>query len=291
MAGNNRNAELRRERYQEELPVDQAKARKLLESYSHIPPGDIEPHLRAVVCGLSLPQPHGSARTDLRQREKAWDIFPYACIGRWRFLDLYITALPEYPDVLSRIKAGATFLDAGCCFGYVLRQLAADGAPPSRLVGLDLRQEYIDLGYELFRDRATFGARFLAGNMLDAADVSLAPLDGAIDIVHAASFFHLFSWADQVRLGVRLVRFFKPDAKEALVFGRQRGSCAPLARVGRDGEDLARYDHNPATLQELWDEIGKTTGTRWRVDARMDEESWGEVNRRLAIKFAIYKIG
>lgn len=193
--------------------------------------------------------------------------------------------------MLSRIKDGATFLDAGCCFGYVLRQLASDGAPAGNLVGSDLRQEYIDLGYELFRDRATFGARFLAGDMLAASDLALAPLDGTVDIIHAASFFHLFSWADQVRLGARLVRFFKADAEPALVFGRQRGARETLPREGRQAEELARYDHNPATLQELWDEIGATTGTRWRVDARLEDESWGEGNNRVTIKFAVYRLG
>ena len=193
--------------------------------------------------------------------------------------------------MLSRIKAGATFLDAGCCFGYVLRQLALDGAPPVNLIGSDLRQEYIDLGYELFRDRESFGARFLTGNLLEPSDAALAELDGTVDIIHAASLFHLFSWADQVRLGERLVRFFKPNGEGPMVFGRQRGSAEPVNRDGKDVGELVRYDHDPKTLQELWDEIGSRTGTIWKVDARLDNESWGEQNSRTSLKFAVYKVG
>ena len=39
----------RRFRYQAELPEDFSKARKLLESYSGIPPEEVEDHLRATV--------------------------------------------------------------------------------------------------------------------------------------------------------------------------------------------------------------------------------------------------
>ncbi|KAH8902640.1 hypothetical protein BR93DRAFT_919711 [Coniochaeta sp. PMI_546] len=255
--------EERLRRYTEELPPDNSKAWKLLESYSKIPHDEVEAHLQAT----------------------AWKIFPYGCIGRWRFLDLYITTLPVYPEVLERLKSGDTLLDAGCCFGYVLRQLALDGAPQANLIGADLRQEFIDLGYELFRDRDTFGGRFVAGNMLDPADTALTSIDGKVDLIHAASFFHLFNWDDQVRLGERLVRFFKPDAKKALVFGRQVGNRSP-----RTQQEGGRYRHDPETLQELWDEIGRKTGTRWKATATLHDDFVAHDEQRVLIKFAVYKI-
>ncbi len=150
---------------------------------------------------------------DSHQHEKAWAIFPYGCIGRWRFLDFYASTLPEYSAAVERLQAGDTLLDAGCCFGYMLRQLAFDGAPQENLIGSDLRERYIDLGYALFRDSDRSGGRFIAGNMLDPKDTGLATIDGKVDMIHAANFFHLFGWEDQVRLGERMLHFFKLDAK------------------------------------------------------------------------------
>ncbi|OAA57464.1 hypothetical protein SPI_07123 [Niveomyces insectorum RCEF 264] len=294
-------------RYQEELPADRDKAWKLLQTYSHIPADEIEPHLRAV-------------------RDKAWAIFPYHCIGAWRFLDLYVTDLPQYPRVVERLRTGDRLLDAGCCFGYVLRQLAADGAPADHLAGADLHQAFIDLGYELFRDRATFAAQFVAGDMLQGVDLAAdnagagagagdpalaAALDGRFDIVHAASFFHLFNWVDQVRLGVRVVRFFRPPPASAdpdrarLLFGRQVGTPTPTPEDAAERADPAqgRFHHSPATLQQLWDEIGQRTGTRWRVEANLVHGGWrpdvgsaeegsggGAKKERFVIQFAIYKV-
>lgn len=304
----------RRKHYEEALPADGDKVWKLLEEYSHIPPDEIEPHLRSVVCRQrtgSLSSPQRRFRTDTFKRDRAWAVFPYRCIGAWRFLNLYITDMPVYPAVIERLRTGDRLLDAGCCFGYVLRQMAADGAPAANLAGSDLQQEFLDLGYELFRDRDTFGATFVAGDMLgtaadDAAVRALLPLDGTFDLVHAASFFHLFSWEDQVRLGERVVRFFRsaadtaPSGKPQLLFGRQVGLASPVDRATLAARGEYRFHHNPATLQQLWDEIGARTNTTWRVDAQLVGE--GRMRRRQAedgtvhedehyqIQFAIYRV-
>ncbi|KAK4222798.1 hypothetical protein QBC38DRAFT_459999, partial [Podospora fimiseda] len=105
----------------------------LLQNYSKIPVNEIEPHIVAI-------------------RNKAFDIFPYVCIGRWGFLKLSIAELSYYNEILAATKAGAVLLDCGCCFGQNLRQLAYNNVPQKNLIGLDLRQEFIDLGYESFRD-------------------------------------------------------------------------------------------------------------------------------------------
>lgn len=118
---------------------------------------------------------------------------------------------PEYEQLLARLRSGEKLLDAGCCFGQVLRQLVVDGAPPENLAGIDIDQKFIDLGFELFRDKDRFESRFVVGDVLNSSS-SLDQLDGQFDIVHAASFFHLFGWDDQIQIAQRLVRFFWPDA-------------------------------------------------------------------------------
>lgn len=158
------------------------------------------------------------------------------------------------------------------------------------MIGADLRQEFIDLGYELFKDRDMFEGRFVTGNMLELSDPALATLDGKADIIHAASIFHLFGYDDQIKLGERLVRFFKPDAREAMLIGRQVGNWNPLDRASHDEHGLGRYHHSPGTLQGLWDVIGERTGTRWKVDAKLEEEDRGSNAKRVTIKFVVRKV-
>lgn len=219
------------------------------------------------------------------QHDKAFAVFPYPCIGRFRFLSLYIVENPEYANILRRLGAGGgneKLLDAGCCFGHVLRQLVADGAPPENLAGLDLDARFIDLGFELFRDRdRAFGAaaRFVVGDVLgDGDDATLRQLDGQFGIIHVAAFFHLFGYDEQVRAAVRLVRFFRPDAKDALLVGQQVGRYDPISveawreQLARGGEGVKRnYHHNIETFQALWDEVGEKTGTRWRVTGEVTD--------------------
>ncbi|KIH89205.1 hypothetical protein SPBR_07674 [Sporothrix brasiliensis 5110] len=286
----------RRTRYLEAVPEDRDnQVAKLLQTYSHIPADKVTPHLHAI-------------------RDRAWAVFPYTCIGSWRFLDLYFTKLPVYASVVERLRDGGDrLLDAGCCFGYMLRQLAADGAPTANLVGSDLEQLFIDLGFDLFRDRDTFKGTFVAADMLEddeagAGQKELTALDGTLDVVHAASFFHIFSWEDQVRLGERVVRFFRPADKTKatnsgqprLLFGRQVGNIAPVDRATLAARGEYRFHHNPATLQQLWDEIGERTKTKWRVEAELVPEARPEKRQpatdgakkkedHYMIRFAIYQ--
>ncbi|KAE8445739.1 hypothetical protein EG329_012918 [Mollisiaceae sp. DMI_Dod_QoI] len=266
-------------RYQKDLPVDRTnftKAWKLLETYSKIPADEIDAHVLAV-------------------RNKAFAVFHYPCIGRWRFLDLYITTAPEYPDIITRLQAGETLLDVGCCFGHILRQLVVDGAPAKNLAGTDLRPEFVELGYELFRDKDTLDSQFVTGDALDPNDKSLTSLDGKFDIIHSASFFHLFGWDDQVKVGERVVRFFKPGAK-ALLLGRQSGTREPLSMEAYRERGEKRYQHDPTSLQRLWDVIGERTGTKWRATGELIErgEREGDGDRegpRVVLRFAVFKVG
>jgi len=229
------------------------------------------------------------------QREKAFAIFHYPCIGRWRFLDLYLAGTPEYPAIVSRLKSGdQALLDVGCCFGHILRQLAFDGVPDTQLAGTDLRPEFVDLGYELFRDKDKFAARFVTGNIFDgASDDGKAfsqALDGKFDIIHAASFFHLFGYDDQLRIGERIVRFLKPGAKDALIVGRQVGTHTPVSVEEANRTNQTRYHHNVESFQKLWDVVGERTGTKWRATGDLQDADMDGVTRTI-IRFAVSRVG
>ncbi|KAK7727414.1 hypothetical protein SLS57_002886 [Botryosphaeria dothidea] len=238
--------------YSKDIQNATPQARELLEKYSNIPPEKVDAHL-------------------LEVRDKAWEIFPYPCIGMFRFLDLNMCNQPYYPEVLERVKNGEKILDIGCCFGQELRKLAHDGAPVSSLYGSDIRPEFLSLGHTLFLDEATLplDPHFLAADILSPSALSatpLAPLASRISIVHASSFFHLFPRADQLRAALRLVELLVPEPG-ATVVGRQVGSPEPGPR-GEHG----RWMHDAASWRALWDEVGESTGSRWEVkEARLEQ--------------------
>ena len=99
-----------------------------------------------------------------------------------------ISASPYYPTVLRRLKSGnENFLDLGCCFGQELRKVAADGAPSARLYACgDLRPEFFELGYKLFRDRDSLASTFIAADIFNPP-AALTSLDGSFDVIYAGS--------------------------------------------------------------------------------------------------------
>jgi hypothetical protein len=216
------------------------------------------------------------------QRDKAWVVTPYPCIGHWSFVSLKQNKTPRAQAALARLlREGPDniLLDLACCVGQFNRQLVSDGVSPEKLYGTDLQAEYIDLGFELFRDKERWpDGHFVVGNMLESTDEEraagvLAQLDGKFTIVHAANFFHLFSWEKQLIAGVRLVQMLRPGAKDVVIFGGQIGAKEPLTREEALKTPFGRYLHNQETFQQLWDEIGEKTGTKWRVEVNMLDKS------------------
>lgn len=88
--------------------------------------------------------------------------------------------------------------------------------------------------------------------------------EGKFDIIHAASFFHLFDWEDQVRLGRRVVKLLKP-VKGSVVFGRQRGNVSAGEYEHRTNEKGTMFRHNEDSWRSMWELIGEKTGTAWEV--------------------------
>ncbi|RYP18293.1 hypothetical protein DL765_004013 [Monosporascus sp. GIB2] len=176
--------------YLTDLPADIEPARRLLQRYSGIPARDVDEHI-----------------LDISQRDKLWAIHPSVCVGHCRFLSMQFTSDPRYKDALSRLlvaDSDIAFLDVGCCVGQVLRQLAFQGVDSSRLYGIDSEPRFLSAGYELFRDRDTFKATLVTGDLLASGekgggDDASRLLNGKMTIIYAMSFFHLFSWQAQVR--------------------------------------------------------------------------------------------
>lgn len=256
-------------------------ARKLLEEYSHIPSDQVESHVYAIVSHYPSLKPMiqlffsdapSGSKLTIFQRDKAWEIHPYPCIGQFRFLDLSITQSPHYPAIvrqLSEPDSSATFLDLGCCFGQDLRCLAAAGAPSTNLYASDLRGEFWNLGYELFKDRDSLKSTFIAGDVFDA-NSELKKLHGNIDIVYAASFLHLFDLLQQHAVCERIVQLLRAKPG-SMVLGRQVGHLVATTVEHRTNTGGHMYRHNVESFAKMWREVGEKTGTRWRVEAAMME--------------------
>ena len=133
----------------------------------------------------------------------------------------------------------------------------------------DLHPELWDIGYDLFRDRDTMRARFMAADIFDP-NSPLRELNGKIDIIFACQFLHLFSRKKQF------------DALKEIVEMSRPGTCLVGYQIGREHPaEFQRpwgvmFYHNVDSFRELWRQVERETGTRWQVDALMVSPSqWG----------------
>jgi SAM-dependent methyltransferase len=205
----------------------------------------------------------------VKQRDEAFKIFPYPCVGNWGFLNLSILESPVYNEVLERIKSGEQYLDIGCCMGQDIRKLSHDGAPQENMYGSDLKKQFWDIGYDLFLDRSTLKTKFIEADIFDV-DSGLKELDGKLNLVHAASFFHLFDWDDQVKAAKRVAMLLKAEPG-SMVFGRQGG--LPVAgKLSHGFAGIHAYWHNPESWAKLWKQVGDETGSEWEVKSAFGEE-------------------
>ncbi|KAJ5142905.1 uncharacterized protein N7515_001692 [Penicillium bovifimosum] len=244
--------------YEPELAVVPEPAKTLLESYSKIPTEQVIEHVKRV-------------------RDRAFAVFPYPCIGSFRFLDLSIPQSPLYPEILERLKSGQKLLDVGCAVGQELRQLFYDGVPSENLYASDLRQDFYDIGYDLFNDHNTLKAQFIVADIFDDNSNLVKKLTDKVDIINAASFFHLFNWDQQVLVAKRLVGLLQ-DKPGSLLIGRQVGRVDPPPPEDEEAAGK-HYRHDVSTWKKLWEQVGVETGTEWKVQAWM--EKWAGADKMM----------
>ncbi|KAL7275047.1 hypothetical protein RUND412_002041 [Rhizina undulata] len=218
---------------------------KLFTEYAGIPEDEVIPHIN-------------------KFRVEAWKIYPYPCIGGFRFLKPSLATSPHYPRILSRLQSSqsAKLLDLGCCFGFDLRQAIFDGAPPHTLIGSDLQGEFLELGYDMFLDREKLkdsGIQFIPADIFDDAS-PLFGLEGTIDVVHAGSFLHLFGWDGQVNAAKRIARLLKPGG---ILIGRSAANLNPTLIKHKAGE---MFLHNSESFEKMWGEVGG----EWKIESALE---------------------
>lgn len=171
-----------------------------------------------------------------------------------------------------------------------------DGVSSESLYACDLKPDFLDLSYELFADKDTMKANLFAADVFEEPG-ALDKVRGKIDIVYAGSFFHLFSWDDQVTICKKVIKILKPH-KGSLVFGRQTGNLkgrdVPPATHGvRDAAMIWRHDVD--SFKKMWEIAGEETGTKWKTWAKLDEgegmqpDHWAEEGLR-RLRFEVERL-
>jgi hypothetical protein len=199
-------------------------------------------------------------------RGLAWEIYPYRCIASFYFVNYNLGesyGWEWYNSILERLKAGNIILDLGCAFGHTARNLVYDGAPQENIISGDLRPEFWELGYQLFRDRESFHCKFYEGNIFDKE--YLQDYNGKINIVHISSFFHLFELEIQQDLVRRLLQIVstKPGT---IICGRSAGNTKTCVykHPFRSGQCL--YQHNEESFRRMFESVA---GDGWDIKVRL----------------------
>ncbi|TVY83564.1 Methyltransferase ausD [Lachnellula suecica] len=218
--------------------------RRLLETYSNIPPAEILPHVNSI-------------------REKAWAMRSHMCTGQGLFLDPTISRHQKYQTILQQLQTGASLVDVGTFIGQDLRRLVVDGAPSGDLYGVDIANHW-DVGFDMFRDRDKFDAHYIEADILNPNSY-LEALEGKMDIIWVTYLLHQWTWEGQVLAARRLVALSRPGT---IVVGFQVGFEVARHQAASELMKGACFGHDPISLTQMWEQVGEETGSKWKTEAR-----------------------
>ncbi|CCM03426.1 uncharacterized protein FIBRA_05557 [Fibroporia radiculosa] len=231
-------------------------------------------------------------RRVIEVQKEAYTKYPYPCIRAFHHVSLMMTANPIYQTVLNASKLGETLLlDLGCCMGTDVRKLVQDGYPASHILGCDLRQDFIDLGFKLYSDGETCPIHFFTSDIFNcpvefefgrdpsaitpgARITELAQLTGSLTHIYVGALFHLFDESTQYAIALRLASLLKRRSG-AVIFGRHRG----LEQEGMIDDHLGRirYGHSERSWPVMWRKVfGEAEGdefatSRVLVEAKIND--------------------
>jgi hypothetical protein len=125
--------------------------------------------------------------------------------------------------------------------------------------------DYIHIGYDLFLDKDKFHAHFIAADIFDLKSDLIKQIAGKMDMVYTGSFFHLFSWDQQIDVAKQIVKLLRPQPG-SLVLGRQIGN-KKAGNYPRRSNDGFRFRHDESTMVKMWEEVGQATGVKFKVES------------------------
>eukprot|EP00455_Lapot_gusevi_P006622 TRINITY_DN12828_c0_g2_i1.p1 TRINITY_DN12828_c0_g2~~TRINITY_DN12828_c0_g2_i1.p1 ORF type:complete len:315 (+),score=45.89 TRINITY_DN12828_c0_g2_i1:66-1010(+) len=189
---------------------------QLFSQYCHI---DDENHIKHKVASIY---------------NQAMGVFPYRCIREFRFLLPRMSSHPFYPELVQHMASqNWKILDIGCCFGTDLRKLMVDthfNVPVGNFKGIDVSDEFIRLGMELFEDQDKMTGNFFVGDILaDEKDNAeqhelpsiFEPFRHSFNAIYAGSVIHLMDEPEIIKFVSRLIHLLAPGG---VFFGRHVGA-------------------------------------------------------------------
>ncbi|KAK6352249.1 hypothetical protein TWF730_009080 [Orbilia blumenaviensis] len=243
--------------YDPDLTEVKEPMKTILEKYSNIPENEVLSHIN-------------------RLRNRAFSIYPYVCVGSFAFAETKIHLLPCYNEILERIKSGQKFLDLGCGFGQEIRKLVYDGIPSGNTFGVDLHLKFVDLGYELFRDRSSLRTEFIAADILEDASDLVSKLTGQIDIIYAALILHHFTWEQQITVAKRIVSLLCPKPGSMIVGRnvayRDSNQMDEIAKI----QNIKPFHHDQASWERLWQQVQEDSESEWKFETWEQPDDWFE---------------
>ncbi|KAH7890451.1 hypothetical protein F5I97DRAFT_1972805 [Phlebopus sp. FC_14] len=204
--------------------------------------------------------------------------YPYPCFRAFHHVSLYMSENDAYDRILELAQEAdqsggeCLFLDIGCCMGTDLRHLVLSGFPAGSVIGCDVREEFIELGYKLYGDRDICKIPFFVGDVFDivlapgfaVSDVANVPLTsvssldqlrGRVKYIYSGALFHLFDEGTQEAIARRLSTLLniQEGSGKAVVFGRH--SAKAEEGMIDDTMKRVRYAHSPASWERMWKRV------------------------------------
>jgi hypothetical protein len=199
-------------------------------------------------------------------------------------------------------KGHHTVVDLGCCrkmyaivvlmeVGTDVREFVLDGGHAdgkNKIVAVDLRQGYLELGQELFKG-PTPGINFRAADLLDPLDKTLDDIKGKVTILYTGAVFHLFTEDKQRTFADGITRLISRD-RPAVLFGLHRGAKVKGPRISSSGR--AMFAHDPESWEELWQEVLGEDANNWDIRATL-RDTWTAAEivtpERLVLQWSLWR--
>jgi len=121
--------------------------------------------------------------------------------------------------------------------GTDVRKLVKDGYPAEGIIGCDIRESYITLGYKLYKDSpSSLPIHFIMGDIFElpissefpvsnhplSAVTFLEELRGRVTYIYIGALFHIFDEDTQYALASRLACLVSRKGTN-IIFGRHQG--------------------------------------------------------------------